>query len=344
MATKIAINGFGRIGRLFFRQAFGKEGYEIAAINDLGDIENLAYLLKYDSVYRIWDKEVVFDAVARTITVDGRVVQVLQEKDPAALPWKQMDVDIVVESTGFFESYAAARAHITAGAKRVVITAPAKDEDGGDAKTVLCGINEADLETTVISSNGSCTTNSAAPVIQILDEAIGVEKALLGTVHAYTGTQSITDTPVKGGKDFRRGRAGVLNITPSSTGAAIAVGRVVPDVAGKFDGVAYRVPVPTGSLSDITFVAKRDTTVEEVNSILEAAATQERWKNTVRATRDQIVSADIIGLPYGAIVDLSFTRVVGGNLVKVLSWYDNEMGYVSTLLSHVERAASYLKK
>lgn len=343
MAVKIAINGFGRIGRLFFRQAFEKEGFEITAINDLGDIENLAYLLKFDSVYRTWDKEVKFDAASHTLTVAGKEIAVLQEKDPASLPWGNRGIDIVIESTGFFESFEASRAHIKAGAKRVVITAPARDEDEGDAITALCGINDQDLQRAIISSNGSCTTNSAAPVMQILSEKIGIEKALLGTVHAYTGTQSITDSPVKGGKDFRRGRAGVLNITPSSTGAAIAVGRVVHDVTGKFDGVAYRVPVPTGSLSDITFVAKRDTTVEEVNSILENAANEDRWKNIVKATREQIVSADIIGLPYGAIVDLSFTRVVGGNLVKVLSWYDNEFGYVSTLISHVERVASYLK-
>lgn len=337
---RVAINGFGRIGRLLFRELEGAPGVEVVAINDLGDIDNLAYLLQYDSVYRAFPKKVAVDAANHALLVDGRSVVVLQEKDPALLPWSAMQVDIVVESTGFFESFEGASAHLKAGAKRVVISAPAKDEEGtSGGRTVLVGINDAGLRGSAITSNGSCTTNASAPVAQVLHEAIGIRKAMLGTVHAYTGTQSLTDAPVKGGGDFRRGRAAALNVAPSTTGAAKTVGRVIPDLAGKFDGLAFRVPVPTGSLASLTFLAARPTTVEEVNAALEAAAAEPRWKGILAVSRDQLVSSDIVGQPYGAIADLAFTKVVDGDLVNVVAWYDNEAGYVSTLVRHVTQAA-----
>src|SRR3989344_684195 len=246
MKTRIAINGFGRIGRLFFRQAWNHKQLEIVAINDLGDIENLAYLLKYDSVYRQFGNEV--KAVGNELVIDGKRVKVLQEKDPAKLPWKAMKIDIAVESTGAFESFEKASAHLTAGAKKVVITAPAKDEERADAKTVLLGVNEEAFKVCKITSNGSCTTNAASPVAQIMVETVGVKKAFLGTVHGYTATQNIVDGPTKG-KDFRRGRAAAVNISPSFTGAAISVTRAVKELQGKFDGLAYRVPVATGSMA-----------------------------------------------------------------------------------------------
>ena len=260
---RVAINGFGRIGRLFFRSAFGREdlGFEIAAINDLGDLENLAYLLKYDTVYGTWDKNVGCKKldVGGELAVDKKKIKFLQVKDATLLPWKKLGVDIVVEATGVFESYEKAKVHIDAGAKRVVITAPAKDEDGTLGKTVLMGVNEGDLKTATLTSNGSCTTNAASPVIQVLLENPGIVKAILSTVHGYTATQSIVDGPVKG-HDFRRGRAAAQNIVPSTTGAAIAVTRAIKKLEGKFDGVSFRVPVVTGSIADITFLAKRKTT------------------------------------------------------------------------------------
>lgn len=331
--THIAINGFGRIGRLLFRELFGKKGITIVAVNDLGDAENLSYLLKYDTVYGRYDRDV--KSVPGKLMVDGKGIAFLQEKDASKLPWKAMKVDIVVESTGVFESYEKAKVHLDAGAKRVVITAPAKDADGPLGKTVLMGVNEGELKTVEMSSNGSCTTNAASPVIQVLSETVGVKKAVLNTVHAYTATQNIVDGPTKG-KDYRRGRAAAQNMSPSTTGAAVAVTRAIPGLEGKFDGIAIRVPVPAGSIADITFVAKRPTTVEEINSILTKAAGEPRWKGILKVTNEQMVSSDIVREPYGAIVDLGFTKVVDGDLVKVLSWYDNEYGYVTTLAKHIE--------
>ncbi len=345
MSTRIAINGFGRIGRLFFRAAYGYPNLEVVAINDLGDIENLAYLLKYDSVYHTYDKEVKFtrhpSGVGGELQVDGRKIIVVQEKDPAKLPWKDLKIDIAVESTGAFESFEKASAHLTAGAKRAVITAPAKDEERPDAKTVLLGVNENQFKACKITSNGSCTTNATHPVAAIMAETVGVKKAVLATVHGYTATQNLVDGPTKG-KDFRRGRAAAANISPSFTGAAISVTRALPNLEGKFDGLAYRVPIVTGSLGDFTFVAERKTSVEEINNIFRKAAQDPRWKNLIKVTEDQIVSSDIVGEPYGAIIDLTYTRVVDGDLVKVLSWYDNEWGYVVTLVQHVLKAAESL--
>lgn len=331
MAIRVAINGFGRIGRAFARRSYGRD-IEIIAVNDLGSLENLAYLLKYDTVYGRAPFSV--EAKDGNLVVDGKEVKFFSEKDPAQLPWKELAIDVVVESTGFFTEYEKAQAHITAGARRVVISAPAKGEIGA---TVLMGINEEKLATCEITSNASCTTNSASPVIAILDEAIGIEKAVLSTTHAYTASQSIVDSPSK--KDVREGRAAAQNIVPTSTGAATAVAQAYESLAGKFDGISLRVPVSAGSIADITFIAKRPTTKEEVNEILRGAAAAPRWEGIFRATDEELVSSDIVGEPYASIADLSMTRVVDGTLVKVLAWYDNEMGYTESLVRHVIKAA-----
>ncbi len=339
---KIAINGFGRIGRLFFRQSFGNFNFEIIAINDLSDIDNLVYLLKYDSVYGQYNRHISSIRHQKPknneqgeLIIDNKKIKLFQEKDPAKLPWGKLGIDIVIESTGAFESFEKAKIHLDVGAKKVLLTAPAKDADGTLGKTILMGINEGELKTINISSNASCTTNAVSPIIAILSENPGIEKAILNTVHAYTATQAIVDSPVKG-NDFRRGRAGAQNIIPSTTGAAKAVTKVIKGLDGKFDGIALRVPVVSSSIADITFVAKRKTSIEEINNILRKSANSPQWKGILKITEDQIVSSDVIGEPYGAIVDLKFTKVIDGDLVKILSWYDNEAGYVSTLIKHVE--------
>lgn len=344
--VRVAINGFGRIGRAFYKLARTNPALEIVAVNDLGDPANMAYLLKYDTVYGRADFDVqvvpASDGVEPGFVVGGEKVILVQEKDATKLPWKKYNIDIVVESTGFFTSYEKSKVHLDAGAKRVVITAPVKGEavPGIVGETVLMGINDDKLATCQISSNASCTTNAASPVITILNETIGIEKAILSTTHAYTGTQKIVDGP--GGKDLRGGRAGAQNIVPSSTGAAIAVTEAVPSLKNKFDGISLRVPVIAGSIADTTFIAKRNTTVEEVNTILRNAAKDPRWEGIFTVTDEPVVSSDIVGQLDGAIADLDMTRVVDGNLVKVLSWYDNEMGYTNTLVKHVVKVASYL--
>lgn len=333
----IAINGFGRIGRLVLRRFLeDKEQYNVVAINDLGDFENLAYLLEYDTVYGRYGEHVHVDG--DQLVVGEKRIRLLKGTNPAELPWGEMDVDIVVEATGVFNTYEKAHTHIDGGAKRVVITAPAKDDDGEMGKTVLMGINEGAMQTCKITSNGSCTTNAISPVVSVMEETVGVAKAVLNTIHSYTATQSIVDGVVRG-NDFRKGRAAGQNIIPSTTGAAIALARAIPNVEGKFDGIALRVPTIVGSIADITFVAKRHTTVEEVNDALSHAADDPRWKGVLGVTRDQIVSSDIVGQRHGAIVDLNFTKVIDGDLVKLLSWYDNEAGYVSTLMGHIKLAA-----
>ena len=318
--TKIGINGFGRIGRLLFRQLLEKNNIQIVAVNDLGDMENLAYLLQYDTVYGRLEADV--KVKGRSLLVAGHEVQVLQEKDPAKLPWRMLGVDVVVESTGVFESYEKARVHVEAGAKRVIITAPAKDEDSEEGKTVLMGVNEDALSTCVISSNGSCTTNSASSVVEVLREKLGIKKAVLSTVHGYTATQNLVDGATRG-KDFRRGRAAGQNIVPSSTGAAIAVARAVKELEGKFDGIAFRVPVVAGSVADITFVASRPTSVQEVNDILTEAAKLPRWKGILKVTEEPLVSTDFRGDPHSTIFDSSLTHVINGDLVPIFCLYDN---------------------
>ncbi len=332
---KVGINGFGRIGRAFLKIAWDHPELEIVAVNDLGDVKNMAYLLKYDTVYRTWEHEVKADE--NTIVIDGKVVKVLAERDPALLPWGVLGVDVVVESTGLFTTYDKANAHIKAGAKRVVISAPAKEGDGSvKGETILMSVNDEKIGTCDVTSNASCTTNAASPLIGILHEALGIEKALLNTVHGYTASQSIVDGPNK--KDFREGRAAAQNIVPSSTGAAIAVTKVFTDLKGLFDGISMRVPVPAGSIVDITFISKKDTTAEEVNAILKKASSDPKWSKVFTATEEELVSSDILGASHASIADLKMTRVVGGNLVKVMGWYDNEMGYTHTLVDHVVKA------
>lgn len=345
--VRVAINGFGRIGRAFYKLARTRPEIEVVAVNDLGDPENMAYLLKYDTAYGRAGFDVKVVPTGGTeepgFIVDGEKVVLIQEKDATKLPWAKYNIDIVVESTGFFTSYEKSKVHLDAGAKRVVITAPVKGEavPGITGATVLMGINDEKLTTCQISSNASCTTNAASPVIDILNKAIGIEKAILNTTHAYTGTQKIVDGP--GGKDLRGGRAAAQNMIPASTGAAIAVTEAVPELVGKFDGISIRVPVITGSIADITFIAKRNTSVEEVNKILRDAAKEARWEGIFTVTDEPVVSSDMIGSLCGAIADLDMTRVVDGNLVKVLSWYDNEMGYTNTLVKHVLKVAENIK-
>lgn len=337
---KVGINGFGRIGRAFLKVAWERQDIEIVAVNDLGDIENMAYLLKHDTVYRNWNHDIKVEG--QEIIIDGKKVKVLAEKDPANLPWKDLGVDVVVESTGLFTTYDKANAHIKAGAKKVVISAPAKDGDGSiKGETILLGVNENKFGTCEITSNASCTTNAASPLIAILHETLGIEKAILNTVHGYTASQSIVDGPNK--KDFREGRAAAQNIVPSSTGAAIAVTKAFPQLTGLFDGISIRVPVPAGSIADITFISKKETTVEEVNNILKKAAADPRWKDIFAVTEEELVSSDILGESHASIADLKMTRVVGGNLVKVLGWYDNEMGYTYTLVEHVVKTGEIIK-
>jgi glyceraldehyde 3-phosphate dehydrogenase len=353
MAIRVAINGFGRIGRAFARRSYNR-GVEIVAVNDLGQLENLAYLLKYDTVYGKapfevgYREQVVGDSEeVGALTIDGREVKFFSEKEPERLPWKELAIDIVVESTGFFTDYEKAQAHIKAGARRVVITAPVKEQVIGNREqgvvdsilgaTVLMGINEDKFATCWITSNASCTTNAASPVIAILDEALGIEKAVLATTHAYTASQSLVDGTSK--KDVREGRAAAQNIVPTATGAATAVAQAYEALAGKFDGISLRVPVAAGSIADITFISKRPTTLEEVNDILREASNDQRWAGIFMATDEELVSSDIVGEPCASIADLSMTRVVDGNLVKVLAWYDNEMGYTESLVRHVLKAA-----
>jgi glyceraldehyde 3-phosphate dehydrogenase len=332
--TKVAINGFGRIGRAFFKLAVQREELAVVAINDLGDKANLEYLLEYDSVY---------GKTGEGILKKFREAEFLQEKEPQNLPWGDLGVGVVVESTGVFASYEKAKVHLDAGTARVVISAPVKDDPqaaGVSGATVLMGVNDDKLQTCQISSNASCTTNAGSPVVGILDEAIGIEKAMLNTVHGYTATQRTVDGPSK--KDPRRGRAAAVNIIPTSTGAAVATTKAHTQLEDKFDGIALRVPVLAGSIADITFIAKRATTVEEVNEILRNAAASARWRSVFAVTNEPLVSTDIIGNTHASIADLGMTRVVGGNLVKVLAWYDNEVGYANALVEHVITTGSHI--
>jgi glyceraldehyde 3-phosphate dehydrogenase len=338
---KVAINGFGRIGRAFLKIAWLRPEIEIVAVNDLGTLESLAYLLRHDTVYRNWDHDV--QIVEGGLSIDGKLVKFISEKDTTKLPWKDLGIDVVVESTGLFTSYEKAKFHLDDGAKRVVISAPAKDEAGAQqAATILLGVNEEKFGTCDITSNASCTTNASSPLIGIMNETIGIEKAILNTVHGYTASQSLVDGPSK--KDLREGRAAAQNIVPSSTGAAIAVTEAYPELKGLFDGISIRVPVPAGSIVDVTFIAKRATTAEEVNAILTKAAQDPRWAGVFAVTTEPLVSSDILGNRHASIADLAMTRVVGGNLVKVMGWYDNEMGYTYTFVDHVIKTGKTIKR
>ncbi len=338
--VRVAINGFGRIGRAFLKIVWERNDIEIVAINDLGSISSLSYLLRHDTVYRNWDHKV--EASDTDLVIDGKVIKYLSEKDTTKLPWKDLDIDVVVESTGLFTSFDKAKFHIDCGAKKVVISAPSKGaESTTPGETILLGINEEKFGTCDITSNASCTTNAASPLIAIMHENIGIEKAILNTVHGYTATQALVDGPSK--KDLREGRAAACNIIPSSTGAAIAVTEAFPVLKGLFDGISIRVPVPAGSIVDVTFIAKRETTKEEVNEILKKASLDSRWEKLFAVTEDNLVSSDILGESHACIADLEMTRVVGGNLVKVLGWYDNEMGYTYTLVDHVLKTGQSIK-
>lgn len=320
--VKVAINGFGRIGRVTFRILLERPNIEVVAINDLTDSKTLAHLLKYDSVHRGINAEV--SAEEKAIIVNGKRIVIYAEKDPANLPWKELGIDVVIESTGFFLDRETAGKHITAGAKKVIISAPPKTDD---IKTVVLGINdEILLADDLIISNASCTTNCAAPMIKVLDENWGVEDGYITTVHSYTGDQRLHDAPHK---DLRRARAAAMSIVPTSTGAAKAITKIFPHLKGKLGGCGMRVPVPDGSLTDITCVLTKPVTVEEINAAFKKAAAT-NLKGILQYTEDPIVSVDIIGNPNSCIYDAEFTSVVG-NLIKVIGWYDNEYGYSSRL-------------
>lgn len=335
--TRVAINGFGRIGRNAFKIAFDRSDLEIVAINDLADTKSLAYLLKHDSNFGTYDHDVSSDDTH--IIVDGHKVIVTAEKDPAALPWKEHNVDVVIESTGRFTKSEDAALHLKAGAKKVVLSGPTKSED---ADTIVMGANEDKLEgSTDIISNASCTTNSVAAVMSILDEALGIEKAMLTTVHSYTASQALQDAP---NKDYREGRNAAENIVPTTTGAAIAVTLTVPQLKNKFDGLSVRVPTQVVSLSDVTIVFKRNTTVEEINEILTKATKEPFYQGILDVSNEPLVSSDYIGNSHSGIVDLLLTKVVAGNLAKLVVWYDNEWGYSNRLVEMVADAGRLLQK
>ena len=331
--VKIAINGFGRIGRQAFKIASEREDVEVVAVNDLTDLETLAHLLRYDSSYGAYHLPV--EVKDGALVVGGHAVRALQEKDPAALPWGEMGVDVVLECTGLFTDPAKAEAHLQAGARKVVISAPAKGEG---AKTIVLGVNEETITAEdKILSNASCTTNCIAPVMKILEDAIGIEKAMMTTVHSYTASQRLQDAPAK---DLREARAAAENIVPTTTGASKAAALTIPSLMGKFNGLSVRVPTPVVSLSDITCVTKREVTVEQVNNLLRKAAGEAYYRGILAVTDEPLVSTDLRGNSNSCIVDLSLTDVVGGNLLKVVAWYDNEWGYSNRL---VELAAEFGK-
>lgn len=329
MAIKVAINGFGRIGRCAFKIALErKDEIEIVAVNDLAEIDNLIYLLKYDSVYGRYNR--VVKLADGHLVVDGQKVNVYKEKEPLKLPWKKLGVDVVIESTGIFLDEDTVDDHLEAGTKAVVISAPTK---GDHITTAMIGVNEKEADGKTLVSNASCTTNCAGPVMAVLENVFGVEKALMTTAHAYTATQELVDGQAK--KSFRRGRAAAINIVPETTGAATAVVAALPQLKDKFDGVSLRVPVPVVSIADFAVALKKKVTVEEVNSAFREAVNNPLYKGVLDVTDEQTVSTDYIGDPHSAIVALDMTRVVGGDLVKVMAWYDNEWGYSNRLIEQV---------
>jgi glyceraldehyde 3-phosphate dehydrogenase len=322
--AKVAINGLGRIGRAAFKIVLDTPELELVAVNDLIPTENIVYLLKYDTVYGRYQKKV--RAEGESIVVDAKEYLVFHEKDPAQLPWDNLEVDIVLECTGVFTKREDMKKHLQAGARHVILSAPTKSED---VDTIVYGVNKPGDGSVQMISCASCTTNCITPVVEILGRRIGIVKAIMTTVHAYTASQGIVDGP---SKKVRRGRAGAANFVPTSTGAAIATTKALPQYAGKFDGVAVRGPVPAGSLADLVFLTERDTSVDEVNRIFREEAQSDRYQGVLAVTKDPIVSSDIIGDPHASIVDLEMTQVVDGNLVKVMSWYDNEWGYTNQMV------------
>lgn len=335
--TRVAINGFGRIGRSAFKIAFDRTDLEVIAINDLTDTKTLAHLLKHDSNYGLYNKKVSFDD--QNIIVEGQKIRVLAEKDPAALPWKDMQIDIVIESTGLFTDAEKAGAHIKAGAKKVVISAPAKG-DGVD--TIVLGVNEDKLQaSTDVISNASCTTNCITPVAAIIEANFGIEKAMMTTVHSYTASQRLQDAPAK---DLREARNAAENIVPTTTGASIAAAKALPVLQNRFGGLSIRVPTPVVSLSDFVIITKRRVTVEEVNEAFKKAASQPYYQGIVAVTDEELVSSDFIGNSHSAIVDLSLTAVIDGTMLKVVAWYDNEWGYSNRLVEMVADTGVVLQK
>jgi len=327
MKTRVAINGFGRIGRTVFKILMDRDDVEVVAINDLTDDKTLSHLLKYDSNYGVYSRDIGYDD--SHIIVDGVKIKVFSEPEPAKIPWDKKNVDIVIESTGRFVKPELAAGHIKAGAKKVVISAPAKGEEADDVTTIVIGVNDDDLDGSGdVLSNASCTTNCVGPVAAIMHGKFGIEKAMLTTVHAYTAEQNLQDGPHK---DLRRARAAALNIVPTTTGSALATAKVIPDLEGKFDGMAIRVPTAVVSLTDFTFLTKNDTTIEEINKTFQDAAEQPFYKGILDVTEDPVVSSDLVGNSHSAVVDLSLTNVVDGNLVKVVAWYDNEWGFSNRL-------------
>ena len=324
---RIGINGMGRIGRAALKVINETPGLEVVAVNDIVSIENTAYLLKYDTVYGIYEKEISHET--DSLVVDGNKIHYSSIRTPEELPWVEHQVDLVIESTGVFTKGEDAERHIKAGAKTVIISAPTKSED---TPTVVHGVNSEDGNTSVFSC-ASCTTNNISPVVEVLGRRIGIKKAIMTTVHAYTASQGMVDAP--SGKNFRMGRAGAQNLIPTTTGAAIATTKALPAFKGKFDGVAIRVPVPVGSISDMTFVTEKPVTAEEVNQILEEEAKTKRYVDVLDTTDEPIVSSDIIKSPYASTVDLSMTRVVDGDLLKVMTWYDNEWGFTNQMVRQI---------
>ena len=327
MKTKIAINGFGRIGRNVFKVLFERDDVEVVAINDLTDNATLAHLLKYDTNYGLYQHKV--ESSEDGISVDGKAIQILSERDPSKLPWADLGVEVVIESTGFFVKPSDARMHVEAGAKKVIISAPAKGDNEDEAHTMVLGVNDDSLsEAGEVISNASCTTNCISPVVSVLHAKFGVEKAMMTTVHSYTADQSLQDGPHK---DLRRARAAAQNIVPTSSGATIAASKVIPDLEGVFDGLAIRVPTSVVSLSDLTFILKKDVTVDDVNNAFRDACEQPFYQGILECVEEPVVSSDLKGNSHSAIVDTELTQVTGGNMVKVIAWYDNEWGYSNRL-------------
>lgn len=330
---RIAINGFGRIGRSAFKILAEKRRMEVVAINDLTDPASLAHLLEYDTVFGRFRGHRI-SSTKNAIKIDGRPVPVLTEKDPAHLPWKEMHIDVVLECTGRFTKDGAASAHLGAGAKRVIVSAPTR---GGNVATYLLGVNDTKYRRDKVISNASCTTNCVAPVTKAITKAFGIKRAAMTTIHSYTAEQNLVDGPPPAlHKDLRRARAAAQNIVPTTTGAAVSTGEVLPELKGKFDGFALRVPTVCVSITDFTFLVKRPVTVEQVNSALTKASKDPAYKNVLAVTNDPVVSSDFIGDPHSAIVDLGLTNVIGGDLVKVVAWYDNEFGYANRLVEMAE--------
>ena len=324
---KVAINGFGRIGRAALKVITDTPGLEVVAINDLMSIDNAAYLLRYDSVYGRYEYEV--NTQENHLHTRDKKILFISEKDPTKLPWKKLDIDVVIESTGLFTNRQDAEKHIQAGAKTVVISATTKSDD---TPTVIHGVNTENGKTSVFSC-ASCTTNNIAPIIEIMDRRIGIKKAILNTVHAYTASQSLVDAPSK--KKTRMGRAAAINLVPATTGAAKATIKALPKFEGKFDGIAIRTPVPVGSISDITFVASRNTSAEEINNVLIEESKTDRYKLILFVSNEPLVSADIIQSSFAAVVDQEMTRVVDGDLVKIMAWYDNEWGFTNQMIRQI---------